>query len=234
MRLQFNLASLLAFFILVLLLHEAHESAHCFSAWLLCGCPPARDFLVWELCSNCTGEKQFILASFAGPLATYAFMWWGFSLLRPTTSAWQKTIGFALVTGALPLPRWLAAIDRGGDEISTLRHVFTGAQTYQGVLLGGLIVLLFTVPPVWRAFKAIRNKQRILIILAFLVIPWLLDRLLVEKFLNGKLAAAGVLMSPVYAGMPLLVILWQLFLLIAFALTARKLKYLSEDSTQSF
>ncbi|HEX2847453.1 MAG TPA: hypothetical protein VHN59_12975 [Chitinophagaceae bacterium] len=233
MRLQFNLTSLLAFLILVLLLHEAHESAHYLSAWLLCGCPPARDFLVWEFCSSCS-EKQFILTSFAGPLVTYAFMWWGFSLLRPTTSAWQKTIGFALVTGALPLPRWLSAIDRGGDEISTLRHVFAGAQTYQGALLGGLIVLLFTVPPVWRAFKAIRNKQRILIILAFLVIPWILDRLLVEEFLNGKLAATGVLMLPVYAGIPLLVILWQLFLLTAFALTARKLKYLSKDSMQGF
>lgn len=230
MRLQFNLTSLFAFFILVLLLHEAHESAHYFSAWLLCGCPPTRDFLIWKLCSSCTNQNLFILASFAGPLITYAFMWWGFSLLRATTSSWQKTIGFALVLGALPLPRWLAAVDRGGDEISTLRHVFTGGQTYQGVLLGGLIVLLFTVPPVWRAFKAIRNKQRILILLAFLAIPWILDRLLVEKFLNGKLAASGVLMSPVYAGIPLLVILWQLFLLIAFALTARKLKYLAKAS----
>lgn len=230
MRLQFNLTSLLAFFILVLLLHEAHESAHYFSAWLLCGCPPTRDFLIWKLCSSCTNQNLFILASFAGPLITYAFMWWGFSLLRATTSSWQKTIGFALVLGVLPLPRWLAAVDRGGDEISTLRHVFTGGQTYQGVLLGGLIVLLFTVPPVWRAFKAIRNKQRILILLAFLVIPWILDRLLVEKFLNGKLVASGVLMSPVYAGIPLLVILWQLFLLIAFALTARKLKYLAKAS----
>lgn len=230
MRLQFNLTSLLAFFILVLLLHEAHESAHYFSAWLLCGCPPTRDFLIWKLCSSCTSQNLFILASFAGPLITYAFMWWGFSLLRATTSSWQKTIGFALVLGALPLPRWLAAVDRGGDEISTLRHVFTGGQTYQGVLLGGLIVLLFTVPPVWRAFKAIRNKQRILILLAFLAIPWMLDRLLVEKFLNGKLVASGVLMSPVYAGIPLLVILWQVFLLIAFALTARKLKYLAKAS----
>lgn len=234
MRLQFNLASLLAFFILVLLLHEAHESAHYFSALLLCGCPPARDFLVWKLCSNCTSEKQFFLIGFAGPLITYAFMWWGFSLLRPTSSAWQKTIGFALVLGALPLPRWLAVTGRGGDEISTLHHVFTGGQAYQGVLLGGLIVLLFTVPPVCRVFKAVRNKQRVVIILAFLVIPWILDRLLVEKFLNGRLAAAGVLMSPVYAGIPLLVILWQLFLLIAFAFTAGRLKYLSKDSTQTF
>lgn len=233
MRLRFRFKSILAFFILVLLLHEAHESAHYFSAWLFCGCPPTRDFLVWKLCSSCTSQSSFILASFAGPLVTYAFMWWGFSLLRATTSSWQKTIGFALVLGALPLPRWLAAVDRGGDEISTLRHVFTGEQTYQGVLLGGLIVLLFTVPPVWRAFKAIRNRKivkRVLILLAFLAIPWILDRLLVEKFLNGKLAAGGVLMSPVYAGIPLLVILWQIFLLIAFALTAKQLKHLARPS----
>ena len=230
MRLQFNPLAVLAFFILVLLLHEAHESAHYFTAWLLCGCPGDRDFLVWKMCGSCTDQHLFLLASFAGPLITYAFMWIGFFLLRKTSTARQKTIGFALVLGALPLPRWLAGIDKGGDEISTLRHVFTGAQTYQAVLIGGAIVLLFTLPPVWRAFKSIQNKQRILLLMAFLALPWLLDRLAVEKLLNGQLAASGVLMSPVYAGIPLLVILWQVLLLIAFAATAGKLKYLAKGT----
>ncbi|RYZ32887.1 MAG: hypothetical protein EOP49_36820 [Sphingobacteriales bacterium] len=229
MRLQFHLPSLIAFLILVLLLHEAHESAHYFTAWLVCGCPGSRDFLVWKLCSSCTDQRLFIIASFAGPLVTYAFMWVGLYLLRKRNTVRQKTIGFALVLGALPLPRWLAGIDKGGDEISTLRRVFTGPQTYQAVLLGGFIVLLFTIPPVWRAFKTLRNKQRILILLAFLAIPWILDRLIVEKLLNGNLAANGVLMSPVYGGIPLLVLLWQGFLLVAFAVTARHLKYLSRD-----
>lgn len=231
MRIQFKPIPLIAFFILVLLLHEAHESAHYFSAWLLCGCPGDRDFLVWKLCRTCTDERLFLMASFAGPLVTYAFMWTGFYLMRPVATSRQKAIGFALALGALPLPRWLAGIDKGGDEISTLRHVFTGSQTYLAVITGGLIVLLFTIPPVWRAYKTIKNKYAIIILLAFLAIPWILDRLLVEKYLNNKLAASGLWMEPLYAGMPVIVVAWQLILLIAFVITASQLKHLSSERT---
>lgn len=229
MRLQFKLLPLIAFFILVLLLHEAHESAHYFTAWLVCGCPGDRDFLVWKLCRTCTEQSKFLIASFAGPLVTYAFMWIGFYLMRKQASVKQKAIGFALVLGALPLPRWLAGIDKGGDEISTLRHVFTGSQTFMAVVIGGLIVLLFTIPPVWRAFRTITNKYAIVILLAFLGIPWILDRLLVEKYLNGKLAASGLWMEPVYAGMPMIVVAWQIILVGAFLFTFRQLYRLSED-----
>ena len=227
MRLQFKPLPLVAFFILVLLLHEAHESAHYFSAWLLCGCPGERDFLVWKLCDTCTDQRLFLAASFAGPLVTYAFMWVGFWLMRPAATNRQKAIGFALALGALPLPKWLAGIDRGGDEISTLRHVFTGSHTYIAVLTGGLIVLLFTLPPVWRAFRTIRNRHALVIMLAFLAIPWILDGWLVGNYLNGKLAASGFWMKPVYAGLPVLVIAWQSLLLLAFLLTCRELKKLS-------
>lgn len=229
MRLQFKPLPLIAFFILVLLLHEAHESAHYFTAWLVCGCPGGRDFLVWQLCKTCTEQSKFLIASFAGPLVTYAFMWIGFYLMRKQAPVKQKAIGFALALGALPLPRWLAGIDKGGDEISLLRQVFTGSQTFLAVMIGGLIVLLFTIPPVWRAFRMIRNKYAIVILPAFLAIPWILDRLLVEKYLNGKLAASGLWMEPVYAGMPMIVVAWQMILVGAFLFTFRQLYRLSDD-----
>lgn len=230
MYLQFKPLTLIALFILVLLLHEAHESAHYFTAWLVCGCPGDRDFLVWKLCRTCAGMDKFLIASFAGPFVTYSFMWIGFYLMRPSATIKQKTIGFAMTVGALPLPRWLAAIDKGGDEISTLRHVFTGGQTFLAVIIGGVIVLLFTLPPVWRAFRTIKNKYSIPILLAFLVIPWILDRLIVEKYLNNKLAASGLWMEPVYAGIPTIVLGWQILVVAAFFLTVNHLKLLSKQN----
>ena len=97
------------------------------------------------------------------------------------------------------------------------------------VVIGGFIVLLFTIPPVWRAFKIIRNKYAIVILLAFLAIPWILDRLLIEKYLNGKLAASGLWMEPVYAGMPTIVVAWQIILVGAFLFTCKQLKNLSKE-----
>jgi hypothetical protein len=228
MHLQFKPLSLFAFFVLVLVLHEAHESAHYFSAWLFCGCPGDRDFLVWRLCRTCTEKSPYLLASFAGPLVTNLFMWIGFYLMRPNAAVKQKTIGFALAIAALPLPRWLAAIDKGGDEIFTLRQVFTTHQ-YIAVLVGGFLVLAFTIPPVWRALKLIRNRYSLVILAAFLVIPWILDRLLIEKYFNGKLAASGLWMEPVYAGVPTIVVGWQIIILAALLMSWKYLKDLSAN-----
>ncbi|MCG2616895.1 hypothetical protein LZZ85_21540 [Terrimonas sp. NA20] len=229
MHLQFKPVPLIAFFILVLVLHEAHESAHYFAAWLFCGCPGDRDFLVWRVCRTCTEKSPYLLASFAGPLVTNLFMWIGFYLMRPSAALKQKTIGFALAIAALPLPRWLAAIDKGGDEIFTLRQVFTTHQ-YIAVLVGGFLVLAFTIPPVWRAMKLIRNKYSLLILAAFLAIPWVLDRLLIEKYFNGKLAASGLWMEPVYAGVPTIVVGWQIIILAALIMSCRYLKDLSVNT----
>lgn len=227
MHLQFKPLPLIAFFILVLVLHEVHESAHYFAGWLFCGCPGDRDFLVWKLCRTCTEQSPYLMASFAGPLVTNLFLVSGYLLMRPSSTIQQKTIGFALAIGTLPLPRWLALIDRGGDEIFTLRQIFTSNQ-YVAVLLGAFLVLLFTIPPVWRAMKLIKNKQALLTLAGFLIIPYILDRLLIEKYFNGKLAASGLWMEPVYAGVPMIVVAWQIIILGALLLSFQYLKGLSK------
>ncbi|MET0465079.1 MAG: hypothetical protein ABW007_18080 [Chitinophagaceae bacterium] len=226
MHLQFKPLPLIAFFILALAMHELHESAHYFAAWLFCGCPGDRDFLVWRLCRTCTGKGPYLLASFAGPVVTNLFMWIGFYLMRPAAAVKQKTIGFALALAALPLPRWMAAVGKGGDEIFTLRQVFT-TQQHLAVLLGGVLVLLFTVPPLWRALKLIKNRYALLILTSFLIIPWMLDKLLIEKYFNGQLAASGLWMEPVYAGMPTIVVAWQIIIIAALMMSMKYLKDLS-------
>jgi hypothetical protein len=229
MRFQFHIVSLLGFFILVLLLHEAHELGHHLSARLVCGCWSTRDFLYWpQFCSDCHPPYGMVIFSFAGPLINYLFMWIGFILLRQSNPVEKKCIGFVLVMAALPLPRLLAAAGRGGDEVNTMRLIFDGQETFKGapVIAGGLIVLLLSLPPLWRAFRSIRNKQRLLIFSAFLVVPWQLDELMITKLLNGSLASSGFLMEPVYFGIPLLIIAWEIILLAGFLLTRRQLSCL--------
>jgi hypothetical protein len=229
MRFQFHIGSLLSFFILVLLIHEAHELGHHLSTRLVCGYWCTRDFLFWSpLCSGCLPPYGMIIFSFAGPLINYLFMWTGFILLHPSKPVEKRYIGFALVMAALPLPRLLAAAGRGGDEVNTTRLIFDTHETFKGapVIAGGLIVLLLSLPPLWRAFRTIRNKQRLLIFLAFLVIPWQLDELVITKVLNGYLASSGFIMKPVYFGIPLLIIIWEIILLAGFLITRRQLIYL--------
>jgi hypothetical protein len=158
-------------------------------------------------------------------------MWCGFTLLKPSNSIEKKYNGFVLVMGALPLPRLLGAAGRGGDEINTMRLIMEGQDTFKGipVVAGGLVVLLLTLPPLWRAFHSIANKQRLFIFLAFLVFPWLLDELVITNLLQENLEKTGLLMKPVYFGIPLLVIVWQVLLIKVFLLSKKFLRYSIEE-----
>jgi uncharacterized membrane protein len=226
MDFRLTIGSLLAFLIVTLLLHEAHEMAHHVSGWIVCGCHGTRDFLYWQLCNDCHSSFVSIVTGFAGPLVTYFFMWCGFVLLHPSNNIGKKQTGFVLVMAALPLPRLLGAAGRGGDEINTMRRVFDEQEVFKGaaVIAGGLIVLLLSIPPLWRAFRSIKNKQRLLIFLAFLVLPWLLDDLVITRLLQGYLTKTGILMEPVYFGIPVLVIVWDILLLAGFLMRRKYLK----------
>jgi hypothetical protein len=221
MHLRFPISSIIAFIFLVFLLHEVHEMAHHLTGAMVCGGFGHRDFLYWKL--KCDSRLALLIAGLAGPFITYFFMWLGFGLLRSRNSLEKKAWGFALVLGALPLPRILGAADRGGDEIGMMRMLINEKDTFKGapVVVGGFIVLLCCLLPLWKTFVSIRNKNRLPIFLAFLILPWLTDRLMVTELLQGKLVPSGFLMNNFIAGIPLLVILWDLLLLAGFLLTNR-------------
>ncbi len=215
MHLTSNLKSWLGFLVLVLLLHEAHELGHHAAARLVCGCWGTRDFLLWQLCEGCAHTPNWYIASFAGPLVSALFLWLGFVWLSPKQPETKNAWGLALVFGSLPLPKLLAMAMRGGDEIRTLKQALSDAPffPYLPVMAGALLVLLAVAAPLWRAITTIRNNYKWPVIALLLIAPMYIDRLIIEKFLNGYLIHR-VGHWPVYNGASLLIWLWTALLII--------------------
>jgi hypothetical protein len=232
MRLQLSPRFLLSFLFLFLLIHEAHEFSHHISGRLICGSWGTRDFLYFQTCDSAKEGIPFILFSLVGPFMNFLFMWTGFLLLRKQNSVQKKCWGFAFVMGALPLPILLAALkDRGGDVMIAFRKIFEGHESFksEGVIAGCFVVVLLSIPPLWRAFKSIQNKNSLLIFLAFLVIPYLLDWLIVENLLNRHIYN-NFLNTPVLFGTPFLIILWEIILLAGFLLTTKNIRLLAKQN----
>jgi hypothetical protein len=157
---------------------------------------------------------------------TYLFIWIGYFLLKSSNTDEKKIWGFALVMAALPLSRLLAVIGHGGNEITAMRMIFASDQPFKGipVIVGGILVLSLLIAPLWRAYRSIRNKHSWLIFLAFLVVPWQIDELIITKLLNGYVVSSGFLMHPIYLGTPLLVIVWQIILIVLFLITKKQIQ----------
>lgn len=236
MRLKFHTGAVLVFIVMVLVMHEVHEQSHYLATWLSCGCHGSRlDMLIWNLCSDCSASQAFIITTFAGPFATYVFMWTGFFLLRRRNSIEKKCIGFVMITGSLPYPKLLAMLDHGGDEITAMRAIHQAQERFNGeaIIMGAIIILVLTLPPLWRAFRSIRNPQRVWIFSAILLLSSQINDLFYGELLNNWLAHHGILMKPVFAGLPLLIIVWDLVLIAAFLFSFKNFKYMVEDDRRN-
>lgn len=218
--LNLNGKSLLAFFLLLLLLAESHELAHIFTGYAFCGCWGERDFNVWGLCAGCRDENPWaIVATFAGPIFTFSLIWLGRHWLKGQ-NARKQILGFVLIFANLPFARIFTALMGGGDEVYGLSVIFGDDANWQLVWGTGLIIVFaLAVPPLLTAWKAIANAQRWAYFLGFLILPMLLAILVIFIGLNGLLAQ-GVLATALIWGTPLLIsihtlivifLVWQTF-----------------------
>lgn len=223
LNLHLNIKSLLAFLFLTLLLGELHELAHIFTGYGFCGCWGPRDFNVWSLCEGCLEEKPYaIIATFMGPIFTFAVIWFGRFLLKGADTQ-KKVLGFVLVFAGLPFARILTAAMGGGDEVYALRQIFEGEQNGDIIwIIGLLLVLAVSIPPLLTAWKAIANTKRIWYFLGFFLLPTFCTILFVLMGLNSVLAS-GFLTEPFIWGTPLFISIYTLALAI---LVWRMWKYL--------
>ena len=221
MRLTFTWSALLAFVALEFFMSEAHELVHTGLGRVLCGCWGPRDFNVWSLCASCAhAPLRNLAATYAGPLFTFAVMWWGYHLLKPGNSVAQHSVGFALVFANLPFARLLGAVFMGGnDEVYALSKFFPYHTAW---VLGAAFVLLATLPPLWRAYCALASGGRTWLFLAFFFLPVVLAFAIILVALNSLLAS-GFLASAGLLGSPLLVTCWTGVVCAALALTYQHL-----------
>ena len=220
MKINFTLGTVLAFVALQFFLGEAHELAHTSVGRLLCGCWGPRDFNVWGLCETCAvGKPWNVVPTFIGPLFTYAVMWAGYALLAPARPVAQQSLGFTLVLAPLPAARMLGIATGGQDEIYGLSKLMPYPTAWA---LGGVVMLAIMLPPLVRAFQALRPRHRVAVFAGFFLLPTVLSLLVVLGVLN-TLLANGLLAGPGLLGSPLLVNVWTVLLCLVLVFTYRQL-----------
>jgi hypothetical protein len=229
MRISLTWYSLLAFVALLFVMAEAHELVHTGLGRLLCGCWGTRDFNVWSLCDACDNSPLTQLAAtYAGPIFSFAMMWWGYALLSPGNSLARQSLGFALVFANLPFARILGAVFMGGnDEVYALRQLMPYHTAWA---LGATLVLLAVVPPLVRAYAALQPKARFWVFLGFFLLPTALLFVVILGALNSLLAT-GFLSNYGVLGSPVLVTCWTVLVGAAFAFSYRGLFTLAQPTS---
>lgn len=229
MKVTVTWRTLLAFGALLFALAEAHELVHTGLGRLLCGCWGPRDFNVWSLCATCATGHPYVnlAATLAGPAFTFAVGWAGYWLLGPRQPAPRQSLGFALVFAALPFARILGAVFMGGnDEVYALSKFMAHPVAWA---TGGALVLLATVPPLVRAYAALRGKARPWVFLAFFLLPFPFATAVLLGALNSLLAS-GFLAGYGILGSPLLITCWTAAVGAVLALTHRHLLALGQPA----
>ncbi|MBD1386648.1 hypothetical protein IDJ75_15285 [Mucilaginibacter rigui] len=215
LHLRLTFRNLLIFQFFFFLMHELHELAHIITGRILCGAWGTRDFNVWQLCETCNISYPQI-ATFAGPVFTFIMLWLGRYWLKYGKSTQIRSLGIVFILGNMPFGRIYMAATGSGDEVYGLRSLLMNASHSNLIwikLLGFVIVALICVPPLITAYRAIVNKHKLIIFIALLILPLVLDTIIMLVFLNG-LITKGILNQVYIMGTPLLVTLWLLSCLI--------------------
>src|SRR5437867_3921818 len=90
-----------AFAALTILCGTSHEFAHHFAGAAVCGAFGTKTFNSFQLAPGCEANPWRLWPTVAGPLFTFALMWWGMSLLRGAGEG-SRRLGFALVFANFP------------------------------------------------------------------------------------------------------------------------------------
>lgn len=218
MKIKFSATYLLAFLSMLFLIQELHDWAHVFASEWICGCFGTKAFDIWTTCDNCEASGRIlVLGTLAGPALTYSLVWIAWSLMSRRHSAGTRSFGFSLLFAANPFINILAAFGGGGDITEAMRKLY---QTPDGsnrhiVSFGSLLlVLILTLPPIIKATIMIKGqKEKLLLIPAFLLLPNFIEKLFVSKGMNWLLDQ-GFFQEEAFAGTSLLVVMWLFILAI--------------------
>src|SRR5215212_10273801 len=225
LHIQLTWKHLVAFLVLVFLLHELHELSHVVSVRALCGCWGERDFLIWKLCSRCSGDQHYAMTLIAGPVLNYMIMWTGVYFMLQSKHTYKRSLGFALIFAALPMARILGTAVGGGDEINIIRLLLQEPyhlHKYFARIFSFVIVLVLAGIPLVVCYQSIANRFRLLLFAGFAMLPLYIDQWVVEGLLNQSIKNMQY-GSPRIMGAPLPVIAWFLFLIIMMLFLYKKI-----------
>jgi hypothetical protein len=148
----------LAFYCLIMLYSSLHELVHHFVGYAVCGAWGYKTFNYFK--TACEGSPVTLLATYAGPVFSFAMMWVGAYLLKSkNASAYTKQLAFALIFAQMPLQRMLMCFFKMNDEYYATAQLFGHTTWVYWLVI--ISIWLCCVPPLIVAYKAIGNKYKI-------------------------------------------------------------------------
>jgi len=162
----------LAFYCLTMLYSSLHELVHHFAGYLVCGDWGYKTFNYFR--TACEGTPITYLATYAGPLFSFAMMWIGAYLLtKKNASTYIKQFAFALIFAQMPLQRMVMCFFKMNDEYYASSKLFGKTEMVYWTVI--ILIWICCVPPLIKAYKAIQNKHKVLWFLFYaLLFPYLL------------------------------------------------------------
>ena len=224
MKLQFSWKYLLAFVPLLFIMGETHELAHTSVGRFICGCWGQRDFNVWGLCKGCkdTYPLLSILATFAGPLYSFIWVWIGYFLLGKNRSNTSKIWGISIIGANILFARILTSLLFSGDEVYGMRRLTD--SFYLSWILGLTIVLCLSIPPLVRVYRTLANEKKNLWFIGFLMVPFI-TVLVIGISLNTALKN-GIWNEYWILGSPKIITYWLFLMLVLFIINRKKINLL--------
>ncbi len=230
MHIKISISYIISFLFLTIVMLELHETVHISVGRLICGCWGLRDFNVWSLCDGCDKNQTLSwMATLAGPLLSFSFMWLGMFWLSSSDSK-LKAIGFSLIFANIPFGRISEAMRGAGDEMVVTKHLLANYfSSTQMILICSIIVLAIGLPPIIKAFRILTNKKSWLYILGFLTLPiaFILAYILIGM---NTLLKSGLLSGIGIMGTPLLITIHTLLAILFLFLFRNKLTALNNTS----
>jgi hypothetical protein len=207
---------LLAFWCLGALMGISHELAHHVAGFAICGEWGFKTFNSFVLANGCRANhpQTFWLATLAGPvLFNYVPMWIGWVLMRKRDAGTQL-FGVSLVFSTIPIMRIVFALMSSNDEMWMIRHHFGNSRVAFWVT--NACIWSLTLPPLWLAWRTIRNRFKPLVYLLFLLGVPVLVFYIVGIVLEDLIITQHVLADTVW-GMPYMVLLAEVLATIGYA-----------------
>ena len=198
---------LVAFAALTILCGTSHEFVHHFAGAAICGEFGYKTFNSFKLAPGCAANPWRLWATVAGPLFTFALMWWGMALLRGADEG-RRRLGFALVFANFPVNRLLYVLLGANDEQWVARQL--AGRSAVAFWLTVLLVWAVALPPLVAAARALQNRPRALWVAGFFVLPFAFVVLFAGLFLESYLLLGRRVLAAPVLGVPYLIFLVEI------------------------
>ena len=160
-RIPYHPVHVVLFLLLAFLCYQAHQVVRHLVGAGSCGGFGSMTFTVATTKQPCFFPT---IVTLSGPLLTYGLAWSGMLLLRSPKYA---LFAYVLIFASFAHLRFIQTLTGRGDELILAQHWFGVTSR----IIVAAIVLLIGLPPIFAAFRAIANSQRLLVFICSWLLP---------------------------------------------------------------